>query len=131
MRYKSRTIFPLLCVLIFLPFASFVVADVEERSSSDFQRDQQPAPIKKVPAVYPPDLKKKGIEGKVVVEFIVDYSGNVAEAYVIDESKNAPWQFQYAAVVAVWQWKFRPGIKDGRPVSARMQLPFIFEMSNN
>jgi periplasmic protein TonB len=94
-------------------------------------KDTQPSPIIRVQPVYPPDLARKGITGEVFVDFIVDTQGNVAEAVVSPESENAPWQFRYSAIVAVWQWKFKPGLKDGVAVNTRVKVPLTFHLKQN
>jgi len=78
--------------------------------------------------VYPPDLRRAGIEGKVTVVAVVDEKGDVIEATVAKESEVEPWQFRYSAVVAVWQWKFRPAMRDGRPVKCRILCPLEFSL---
>jgi protein TonB len=126
-----RTILSVLAMCVAALCAFEMRASSDESEPSDLrivEGDRMPVVIKSVGPVYPPDLKRKGVQGQVTVEFIVDRAGNVAEAFVIDASKSAPWQFQYSAVVAIWQWKFRPGLKNGKPVRARMQLPIKFEL---
>ncbi len=92
--------------------------------------DSPPALLKPIAPVYPPDLFRAGKTGAVAVEFIVDPKGDVIEAHVAKESTKSPWQFQYAAVVAVWQWKFQPGVKEGKPVSVRVVQTLEFNITN-
>ena len=92
-----------------------------------YAEDQLPVMIRQPQLVYPPDLWRAKIQGTVSVDFIVDEHGDVIEAHESDASKDAPWQFRYAAVVTVWQWKFTPGMRDGRPAMTRMRVPVVFE----
>jgi len=57
------------------------------------------------------------------VDFIVDASGNVVNAYALQSS---PAGFEKSAVDAVSQWKFQPGRKSGRDVPTHMQVPIVF-----
>lgn len=119
----------IVCLLVSAPHTLADVADQVE--GPHIEDSQLPVVLKRVQAVYPPDLRRKGINGSVTVEFVVDPHGDVVEAHIANESQSAPWQFQYAGVVAIWQWKFRPGIKNGRPVFVRMQQPFVFSIEDD
>lgn len=90
--------------------------------------DQQPVARLRVPAAYPFDMKRQGIGAEVLVEFICDSNGDVRDAHVIKTDNHA---FDQAALDAVYKWKFRPGKKGGRAVNARMQLPFVFSISDD
>ena len=67
---------------------------------------------------YPSDLKRQGISGEVLVEFIVDSNGNVTAAQVLRSSHR---EFEAPSLQAVAKWKFRPGKKGGRSVNSRAQ----------
>jgi TonB family protein len=75
---------------------------------------------------YPFSLRLAGNKGVVVVDFIVDREGNVVKA---DVSKSSHPDFEAPAVEAVLKWKFKPAIKDGKPVYAHMQVPIVFELT--
>lgn len=62
-------------------------------------------------------------EGAVVLEVVVDETGAVASVKVV-ESGGAV--FDAAATQAVWTWRFTPAKRGGRPVSARIRVPFHF-----
>ncbi len=59
------------------------------------------------------------------MDFIVDTNGDVRNAYAI--RATAP-QFGEAAVAAVSRWKFKPGIRNGRPVNTHLQVPVSFNL---
>ena len=67
----------------------------------------QPAPV------YPLELRKSGVEGTVVVEFLVDETGNVYHAVILSATTAG---FEEAALRAVAKWKFEPGRRGGLPV---------------
>ena len=75
---------------------------------------------------YPFEMKRSGITGEVLVEFIVDANGAVREARAVRSSQR---EFEGAAVQAVGKWTFRPGQKGGRNVATRMQVPIVFSLN--
>jgi protein TonB len=89
--------------------------------------DQQPTPRFQAKPNYPFEMRRAGITGQVVVGFIVDARGNVREAYSVRSSHR---EFEQAAIQAVTKWRFRPGKKDGRAVNTRMQVPIVFNITD-
>jgi TonB family protein len=75
---------------------------------------------------YPVALRRDGVPGEAITDFIVDTEGNVQRAFAIRATHPA---FADAAVAAVTQWKFKPGIKDGRAVNTHMQVPIVFTLN--
>jgi protein TonB len=91
--------------------------------------DQKPQPRVTVGPQYPFDMKRQGITGEVVVEFIVDTNGDVRNPYVVRSTQR---EFESAAIQAISKWKFRPGKKGGRVVNTgRVQQPFSFNLTDN
>lgn len=76
--------------------------------------------------IYPAEQRAKKIPGEAVVDFIVDAQGDVRNAFALRETHPA---FGEAAVEAVAQWKFQPGMKDGRVVNTHMQVPVVFTLN--
>jgi periplasmic protein TonB len=50
--------------------------------------DQPPAPRTPIRPIYPTDMSRSGINGEVVIGFMVDSEGNVRNAYVIRSSRH-------------------------------------------
>lgn len=86
---------------------------------------QPPVPLYRTASAYPFMLRKKGVTGIARVEFIVTTYGDVVNAHAI--SATHP-DFGIAAEAAISKWKFRPGLKDGRPVNCRMQQDLSFDL---
>ncbi|WP_334319086.1 TonB family protein [Termitidicoccus mucosus] len=84
-----------------------------------------PSVVHRDPPVYPRAMKKSGLIGEVTISFVVDKKGDVTNPVVV--RSNNPG-FEEAAIEAVLKWKFKPGIKDGKPVNTRMQVPIIFHL---
>ena len=76
---------------------------------------------------YPEMAKEAGIEGRVIVQFIVDEEGNVTNPEVI---RGAHTLLNKAALEAVKGQEFKPGRRDGEPVKIQMSLPVTFRLPN-
>ncbi len=87
--------------------------------------DRRPVRRFVVQPVYPFELRKEGISGRVVVEFIIDTNGNVVNAFAVSASHPALAQ---PAVDAISLWKFSPGMKNGRAVNCRMRQSMAFSL---
>ena len=72
---------------------------------------------------YTEIAKRIGIEGKVIVEAIVDEKGNVIEAKVV---KSLGFGLDEEALQAVQMTKFSPGLQRGKPVRVRINIPIKF-----
>lgn len=77
---------------------------------------------------YPFEMRRGGISGEVLVEFIVDANGAVRDAHAVRSSQR---EFEPSAVRAVGKWTFRPGQKRGRNVATRMQVPIVFSLNDS
>lgn len=89
--------------------------------------DQVPVPILQTRPQYPFEMRRDGISGQVVVDFIVDTTGTVRNAYAASSSQH---EFEASAVEAVSKWRFRPGKKGGRTVNTHMQVPIVFTLNS-
>jgi protein TonB len=90
--------------------------------------DQQPQPRVQAKPVYPFEMRRAGITGDVVVEFIIDANGDVRNPFVVRSTQR---EFEAAALQAVSKWKFRPGKKGGRAVNTRVQQSIGFTLSED
>ena len=87
--------------------------------------DRAPEPLLQMAPAYPAKLKKKGEEGTVRVEFVVDTRGNVISANVVESTNHG---FDDVTLATVLKWRFRPGIRADRPVNVRMRVPIGFSL---
>jgi protein TonB len=88
--------------------------------------DQQPVAKFKARPTYPFEMRRAGISGEVLVDFIVDTDGNVRNANAAHSSQR---EFEGPAVQAVSKWTFRPGRKNGHAVFTHMQVPIVFTLA--
>ena len=84
-------------------------------------------PLIKVAPMYPGRAQRSGIEGYVVLEFIVDAEGRVQNPVVIDESPEGV--FGAAAVEAAKSFRYIPKVVDGVLVpTAGVRNKITFEL---
>ena len=74
---------------------------------------------------YPKAAREAGIHGRVYIMFTVDKQGNVADPKVM---KGIGHGCDQAALNAVKQAKFKPGMQDGKPVNVRYSIPIVFRL---
>lgn len=89
--------------------------------------DKRPEAVVQSAPGYPFDLKQQGIQGEVVLRFIVDRTGRVIDPNVVHASHP---RFGEPALQAILRWRFKPGIKAGRAVNTRMELPMRFKLES-
>jgi TonB family protein len=75
---------------------------------------------------YPDEAKRKGVEGKVMIQFIVDEAGRVLEPKVIRGIGSGCDQ---AALEAVKNLRFIAGKQSGKKVKVRYTLPVAFKLN--
>jgi len=77
---------------------------------------------------YPAWLREQGIQGRVVVQFIVDSLGRAEPSSIkVIETPNAG--FDSTAAHYVRHARFKPGIVHGRPVRVLINLPIDFKVT--
>ena len=85
-------------------------------------------PIFKVPPIYPRRAQERGIEGCVMLEFIVTKVGAVRDPVVVWSQPSGI--FDRAAMRSALKFKYKPQIRDGEPVEVPgvlNQITFIIE----
>jgi len=85
--------------------------------------DSIPEPIEVVKPKYPLEFKEEGVRGEVSVLFYIDEEGRVRMPHITEYTHE---EFAQLALVAVRQWKFKPPIRRGKPVSILVRQPFSF-----
>jgi TonB family protein len=76
---------------------------------------------------YPELARKAGIEGRVVVQFVVDEQGNVVNPEII---RGIGGGCDEAALNAIRGVQFTPGMQRGRAVKVQFQIPIVFRLNN-
>lgn len=92
-----------------------------------FFSDGEYMPIVQVAPRYPPRAAERGLEGYVILEFVVTREGTVRDPVVVESSNSL---FDRAAVDAVLRFRYRPRVIDGEPVEVpgvRTRITFNLE----
>lgn len=76
---------------------------------------------------YPEMARRAGIEGRVIIQFIVDENGNVVNPRVI---RGIGGGCDKEALRVVKQAKFIPGRQRGKPVRVQYSLPITYRLQN-
>jgi TonB family protein len=79
--------------------------------------------------VYPEDAKRKQIEGKVAVKFIVTKTGKVVGATVVKKCYPSLDSEALRLVKNMPDWK--PGENDGKQVDVFYTLPVVFKLPSS
>jgi protein TonB len=103
--------------------STFAAVDHAEAVS----RFSPPVAVNTVPAEYPYELKRAGIEGLVRLQCVVDVEGRVSDARVEDASHP---EFVTPAIAAVKRWTFKPATRDGATVPTAVSVPIRFTLAD-
>lgn len=90
------------------------------------QLDQRPSISRSVSPEYPKKARRMNIEGKVLVQVVVDMAGRPKSCTV--RKADPPGYFEEAALTAAAKMRFIPGKLKGRPVNTLVLLPFAFQL---
>ena len=88
-------------------------------------RVREPRLISRVEPKYPALARQTHIQGAVVIDAVLDESGNVVEMKVVS---GHPLLLQ-AAVDAVKQWKYEPTYLNDVPVAVQLNITVTFRLS--
>ncbi|HCD51528.1 MAG TPA: hypothetical protein DEQ34_03710 [Balneolaceae bacterium] len=78
--------------------------------------------------LYPEMALRAGIEGRVTVQFIVNENGEVENPKIV---RGIGGGCDEAALAAVSEAKFKPGIQRGKPVRVQYSLPVLFKLNDS
>jgi len=112
-------------ILLFLLGMSVTFLAQEEKL------DKTPFPIGGIEAIakqvkYPAEAKEQNIQGKVLIEALIDKNGKVKSTKVI---KSVGHGCDEAAEKAVKSVKFTPGVMKGKNVEATVVIPIMFKLN--
>jgi protein TonB len=78
------------------------------------------------PPDYPAAARRRGIEGRVVIEVTVGTDGAPTAVRIAESSGHR--ELDEAAAEAVWSWRFLPARRGSAPVESTQTIPFRFEI---
>ena len=77
---------------------------------------------------YPIEAQKKGIQGRVIVVFVVNKDGSIAEPEVIQSLHPLCDIEAKRIIMAMPKWK--PGFENGQPVRVKYTVPILFKLGD-
>lgn len=80
-----------------------------------------------IPAVYPESAIRRGIEGTVKLELVINKEGRVDSAVVI--AGLVP-ELDEAALAAVKRFEFTPALANGQPITVAIEYGYVFSLSS-
>ena len=80
------------------------------------------------PPEYPMPARRRGIEGTVIIEALIDTSGSVADLRLSASSGYSI--LDNAALTSVHSWRFQPGTIDGKQQAMWVKVPVRFALSH-
>jgi len=89
---------------------------------------KMPELVTKIDPVYPSDARDAGVDGKVVVQAVIRENGTVGDIQVLTAVPGWP-SLDRNAVEALREWKYRPAMKDGYPVSVYATVVIQFRLA--
>ena len=78
---------------------------------------------------YPDFAHKEGVQGRVIVQFVVNSDGSISDAKVIKSVHEYLDKEALRVVNAMPYWE--PGVKDGQKVRVRFTLPIVFRLQKD
>ena len=106
-----------------------VEVDLNVGGTGGFTSDGEYLPIVKVAPVYPRRAQTRGIEGYVLLEFVVTKTGAVRDPQVIES--QPPGIFDRAALSAALKFKYKPKVVNGEPIDvAGVRNRITFELQD-
>ena len=81
---------------------------------------------KNPPPKYPKRARRKGYEGTVILEVLVDENGAVKDLKIVESSGHE--LLDKSAISSVRRWLFTPGTEDGDPARMWVRIPVRFKL---
>lgn len=99
--------------------------DLQVEVFEEGETDERPIPMETPPVEYPLEARERGVEGTLVVYFIIGHDGKVKS---IDVQKSPSPIITREAKRTIGTWRFKPGKKKGIPVNVRAKKEITFEL---
>ena len=87
--------------------------------------DLRPTILYREKAKYTVEARDNGVQGTVVLSVVFNANGKITDIKVI---RDLPYGLTENAIAATKKIRFKPAVKDGKPVSVRGQLEFSFNL---
>lgn len=80
-----------------------------------------------VKPVYPEEMRKARLEGRVILQAVIDPSGTVRQVELLSSDHSA---FSESAIAALEQWRYEPATLEGEPVEVFFTIVIEFDLRN-
>jgi TonB family protein len=80
--------------------------------------------VHKIAPIYPPEARREGIQGQVLLRARISKEGKIADLKLI----SGPPQLVQAAIDAVQQWRYKPYLLLGEPVEMDTEIAVNFTL---
>lgn len=125
---------------------AFFMMKKEGVKGDEKSENTAPVPVSTKSPSYPDEARRNGVEGIFYFKVLITETGSIKFAECIKKNvyaedgklkddevkKNFPQainQLEKEALEAVWQWKFKPAMKEGKAIEAEVVLPIKFKLS--
>lgn len=127
-----------LLFLILIPISIFSQKDENKEEIVDFPEEdpQFPGGMKAFSHFiadnikYPEKALDKGIEGKCMIEFIVERDGTVSHVKIVRKVKRCRSCNKEAVRVVKMMPKWKPGTVSGTPIRCRFRVPINYKLAD-
>ncbi|MBY5992439.1 energy transducer TonB [Ferrimonas balearica] len=92
-----------------------------------WSENQEQAPLFRVAPGYPTEMARRGKEGMVILDLVIDAQGFVAESRVRESTGGKA--FERSAIKALEGWRYAPRFEDGEPVAAETMVRLDFSLN--
>src|SRR5579859_3761728 len=75
---------------------------------------------------YPTEASRNGVQGRVWIQLLISETGDVEKAEIVSGQTD----LARAAQEAMRKWKFKPYIRNGKPVKVSTKMPFDFSFQD-
>jgi TonB family protein len=110
--------------LAFIVFTAFVLG-----TGIAAAQTTTPKLVKEVKPEYTPEARAAKIQGTVLLQTVILADGTVGDVRVT-RSLDEKYGLDRQAIVAVKQWLFTPGMRDGQAVAVTVSIEVSFNLSS-
>ncbi|MCK9408607.1 MAG: energy transducer TonB [Bacteriovoracaceae bacterium] len=130
------------------PATAFFMLKKSGSQLSMISENSMPVPTSTKSPSYPKEAKKNGVEGifyfkvgisetgeistvKCIEKNVFAEEGKIKDREVMEKYPQAVNQLEKEALESIWQWKFKPAMKDGKAIWANVTLPVKFKLTKD
>jgi len=92
--------------------------------------EKRPVAVKTTALGYPQRAKRDGIEGVVLVDFVLDTLGQVTVGSAKIVRAIPPGIFNAVAIEAIYHWRYTPAMSNGQKIETKWLQSLIFRIQN-